>query len=287
MVVRRVIRAFGLVVAIETDAPDFFELLDPQLPSFPEERETAPPQLSYRVKVRARGGLTVLRGRRTLATVPDVPAASVSLVSDLQSAMARRAARWTFVHAGVVAIDGRALLLPGRSHAGKSTLVAALIEAGAGYCSDEFAVIDSAGRVHPYSRPLALRSPSRRVGADALGGHVISESVQVGAVCFTEFAPGTEFVITPVSSAEVVLRLMSHCLGVRGRPAETMAALQAASSHARGFAGNRGDAAAAAAVLMERCRSEWFAADSARADPSATIRVFDAPRLTEERRVSS
>jgi hypothetical protein len=257
MVVSRVVRAFGLVVAIETDAPDLFELLEPQLPSFPEERGPATPQLSYRVRVLGQGGVTVLRGRRTLATVPDVPAASAALVGDLQSAMARRAARWTFVHSGAVAIDGQALLLPGRSHAGKSTLVAALIANGAAYCSDEFAVIDPAGRVHPYSRPLALRSPVRRVGAAALGGVVVTDSLPVAAVVFTEFVPTAEFAMSPISPAEVALRLLSHCLGVRGRPAETMAALQAAAAHAKGFAGLRGDAGTAAAALMARARAGW------------------------------
>lgn len=251
------VRAFGLVVAIATDAPDLFDLLEPQLPSFPEEWGTSTPQLSYRVKVLAGGGVTVLRGRRTIATVPDVPAASTMLVGDLQSAMARRAANWTFVHSGAVAIDGRVLLLPGRSHAGKSTLVAALLGTGASYCSDEFAVIDPAGRVHPYSRPLSLRSPVRRVRADALGGVVVTDSLPVAAVLFTEFVRDANFAMSPISSAEVALRLLTHCLGVRGRPAETMAALQAVGTNARGFVGRRGDADVAAAALMLRARSGW------------------------------
>jgi hypothetical protein len=257
MIMSRVVRAFGLVVAIESDAPDLFDLLEPQLPSFPEECGTSTPQLSYRVKVPTGGGAIILRGRRTIATVPDVPAASAVLVVDLQSAMARRAAGWTFVHSGAVAIDGRVLLLPGRSHAGKSTLVAALLGFGASYCSDEFAVIDPAGRVHPYSRPLALRSPVRRVRAGALGGAVVTDSLPVAAVLFTEFVPGADFAVTPISSAEIALRLLTHCLGVRGRPVETMAALQAVATNARGFIGPRGDADVAAAALMGRARSGW------------------------------
>ena len=56
-----------------------------------------------------------------------------------------------FVHAGVVAWRGRALVLPGTSFAGKTTLVAELVRAGAIYYSDEYAVLDEQGRVHPYS----------------------------------------------------------------------------------------------------------------------------------------
>ena len=37
--------------------------------------------------------------------------------------------------------------------------MAALIEAGAVYYSDEFAVVDPDGWVYPYPQPLGLRSP--------------------------------------------------------------------------------------------------------------------------------
>src|ERR687894_479249 len=50
----------------------------------------------------------------------------------------------------VVARGGRALVRPGPSLSGKTTLVAALVRSGAAYLSDEFAVLDPEGRVHPY-----------------------------------------------------------------------------------------------------------------------------------------
>jgi len=62
-----------------------------------------------------------------------------------------------FVHAGVVAHRGRASCCRGLSFAGKTTLVAALVRAGATYYSDEFAPLDADGLVHPYARPLSLR----------------------------------------------------------------------------------------------------------------------------------
>ena len=69
---------------------------------------------------------------------------------------AYRAQDCLFVHAGVVGWQGKAILIPGRSFSGKTTLVKALIEAGATYYSDEFAILDRQGLVHPY--PLPLRS---------------------------------------------------------------------------------------------------------------------------------
>ena len=61
------------------------------------------------------------------------------------------------MHAGVVGWNGRALLLPGRTLSGKTTLVAELLRAGATYYSDELAVLDARGRVHPFPKPLAIR----------------------------------------------------------------------------------------------------------------------------------
>ncbi len=87
--------------------------------------------------------------------------ALIQLGGHLMIHVAEYAPEFVFVHAGVVAWQGRALLLPGVSHAGKSTLVAELVRAGATYYSDEFALLDSHGRVHPFARDLRIRRPGK------------------------------------------------------------------------------------------------------------------------------
>jgi len=77
--------------------------------------------------------------------------------TDLQLYVAEMAPRRLFVHAGVVGWRGQAIIIPGRTFTGKTTLVAALVKAGATYYSDEYAVLDVRGRVHPYARPLGIR----------------------------------------------------------------------------------------------------------------------------------
>ena len=84
--------------------------------------------------------------------------------SKLALHVASHAEELLFVHAGVVGWRGRAIVLPGRTHAGKSTLVAALVRAGASYYSDEYALVDGDGRVRPYPRALSLRR-ARGAGA--------------------------------------------------------------------------------------------------------------------------
>jgi hypothetical protein len=80
-------------------------------------------------------------GLTQLARTMDLDEALDALESDLQTFVAEWAKNRVFVHAGVAAWNGKAIVLPGRSRAGKSTLVAALLRAGATYVSDEYAVI--------------------------------------------------------------------------------------------------------------------------------------------------
>jgi hypothetical protein len=184
----------------------------------------------------------------------------VRLVEDLQSALARAATGWTFVHSGVVEIEGRALLLPARSGAGKSTLVAALLRAGATYGSDEFAVIDRNGHVHPYSRRLALRTVEpavTRVRPEELGSRAFVRGIPPGAVLFTEFKPDSRLATQPLSAGHVVMGLLEHCLGARGRPSETLKMLSAVAERAPGFVSARGEADTAARDVIERCRELW------------------------------
>ena len=85
-----------------------------------------------------------------------------SLAENLQLVSDYLAEGYLFVHAGVVGWQGQAILFPGRSVCGTTTLVAALIKAGATYYSDEFAVLASQGRVHPYAVPLSVRNGNGR-----------------------------------------------------------------------------------------------------------------------------
>ncbi|MEP6947246.1 MAG: hypothetical protein ABJA02_15105 [Acidobacteriota bacterium] len=62
-----------------------------------------------------------------------------------------------FVHAGVIGWKGKAALFPADSHVGKSTLTAALIRRGAVYFSDDYAIVDKNGLVHPFPRKLSIR----------------------------------------------------------------------------------------------------------------------------------
>jgi hypothetical protein len=83
-----------------------------------------------------------------------------ALEADIDFYLAQEARQTLFVHAGVVAWKGQAIVIPGRSRSGKTTLVKAFLQAGASYYSDEYAVFDGRGRVYPFPRPLSSNQPA-------------------------------------------------------------------------------------------------------------------------------
>src|SRR5262249_31072298 len=105
----------------------------------------------------------------------------------LELRIATNAPSRIFVHAGVVEWRGHAILFPGRSRSGKTTLVAALLRAGAKYYSDEFAVLDAAGRVHPWARPLRMRRPGMlpQLHPVETGERAEQSSLSVGLIVVT------------------------------------------------------------------------------------------------------
>lgn len=165
------------------------------------------------------------------------------VMSDLELWVAEHAEEVVFVHAGVVAVDGRALLLPGRSHDGKTTLTAALLRAGAAYGSDEYAVLDPSGRVHPYPRPLAIRGIGnrQRVPASALGAETFTGGLPVGGVAVLRYEPGAGPTVQPISSGIAVLRLFDCTICARSRPQAALDTLIAATAMARAIEGERGE----------------------------------------------
>jgi hypothetical protein len=120
----------------------------------PEGDETA---IECRIEPQDGGYRTAVTGRET-QTADDPAAALRHLHHELLHAVMRARPELFFVHAGVVELDGEAVILPGLSQAGKSTLVLAFVLGGAGYLSDELLCFDAAAhRCRAYPRAIKIR----------------------------------------------------------------------------------------------------------------------------------
>jgi hypothetical protein len=160
-----------------------------------------------------------------------------------------------FVHAGVVTHRGRAIVIPGPSFSGKSTLVAALVGAGAGYYSDEYAVLDAQGRVSPYLEPLSLRNGRRKrpraVEVESLAGTSDDGPVGIGVLVVTRYVPGADWTPRRCSAGEGAVALMKHSVAARNVPDETLGTIRRALRDVVVLEGERGEADTTAAALIE------------------------------------
>jgi hypothetical protein len=183
-----------------------------------------------------------------------------ALESDLQLYVAEQARRRLFVHAGVVGWKGRAIVIPGRSLSGKSTLVAALLDAGATYYSDEYAVFDAQGRVHPYARPLSLRgepgSRPQRHRAEALGGRNGSRPLPVGLIALTKYRSQGRWRPRRLTAGKAVLELLAHTVSVRRQPEIALTRLEQVVAQTQTLKGVRGEANEMVAGLLKTVERE-------------------------------
>ena len=176
--------------------------------------------------------------------------------SHVQLTVAEYAPRRIFVHAGVVGWKDRAILIPGLSHSGKTTLVDQLIRAGATYYSDEYAVLDERGRVHPYPRALGLRVPgsdqAKRVRAEEIGATVGSKPLALGLVVSTNYKDGARWRPRRLTRGKGVLELMANTVSARSQPELALMVLPAALESARILKGVRGEASEIVKSILER-----------------------------------
>jgi hypothetical protein len=263
------INAHGLRVGVRTNEPSVLEGIERHFPAGWKPLPAGPVNRQYSLKVTPAPSVgrisnpshlsgcarryLLLRGAQKLVETGTLGEVLQSLEYDLEIYVAERAPHYVFVHAGVVAWHGRAIVIPGRSTSGKSTLVAALSWAGASYYSDEFALLDPSGRVHAYPRPLRLRptAPSIPVPDEhQISGSVARAPLPVGLVVVTKFVAGATWQPRPLSTGQAILALMANSMSARRQPHVVLATLRHALAGASAIGGPRGEAGDTAAQVL-------------------------------------
>jgi hypothetical protein len=251
--------AFGVEFTLAAESDELLEALRICAPWGTEIVRSGAGAASEFSLVCGGGGFRAALNGETLVEAETLAAAVDALAGELMVHVAEFAPERVFVHAGVVAWRGGALVLPGGSFAGKTTLVAELVRAGAVYYSDEYAVLDGEGRVHPYPRALGMRTSNgdaqMAVSVAALGGVAGEGPLRVSHVIFAGFALGAVWNPESVSSGMAALELLRHAIPVRRTPARVMATLAAMLRGAKVLRSQRGEAketAEAVLALMSR-----------------------------------
>jgi len=249
------IRAVAFGRAFEVRSPE--ELAPGLIAALPEgwAATSDPPERTWTIEKRD-GEFRAVAETQVLGQTPDPVFACHLLSSDLELWVAEHARRRIFVHAGCVAVGSYALVLPGSTHAGKSTLTAALVRAGATYYSDEFAVLAPDGRVHPYPRPLTMRmapgSRGTRMPITDIGGHAGTKPAAVALVAQLVHDATAGWQVRERSAGAAMLALITNAVAAKSRPRAVMSAIARATTGCVALTGTRGDAEDAAEILLAR-----------------------------------
>ena len=191
-----------------------------------------------------------------LARTKDTDLVLEALERDLQLYVAEWARGRVFVHAGVVGWRGRAIVIPGRTMSGKTTLVKALVEAGATYYSDEYAVLDERGRVHPYAKAMSVRGNGggrpKEILPEALGGTTGVKPLPVGLVVATSYREAARWRPRQLLPGRAVMALLAHTVSVRRKPERALTTLRQVVADAPVLKGARGEAEEVAETLLGR-----------------------------------
>jgi hypothetical protein len=248
--------AFGVGARVCSNSLEVLAQIGPLMPpgwrSFPSEDST--PRLG--ILIEEDGTHSVYREGVRLSQDQGLKLSLMLFEGVLRDYVALNSPDKTFIHAGAVAHGGRATIFPGQTFSGKSTLTAAMVRAGATYLSDEFAVLDEDGLVHPYPKALSLRSEAGTSQVDThardLGGVVAEEPLPLGLTVMTSYRAGAAWRPSRLSPGQGALMVLSYAVQARTRPEATMRAINRALEDAPILWGERGEADDLAGELLGR-----------------------------------
>jgi len=241
---------YGVCIGLRVANPDHLAPLLAYMPHGAEPAPAQPVDRMYSVAMLNRGQpiYHLLTGsRRPAQHFDDLERLSRAFAADARHFVALRAQHRVFIHAGVVAFGDQAILIPGRTLTGKTTLVAELLRTGATYYSDEYAVLDEAGWVHPFAKALSIRTtldqPQTLVDVATLGVPSGTVPLRIRAVLSTRYVSGASWRPEPLSAGHAALCLLDNAVAARSRFAEVCRAISAAlDGRLRASQGARGEA---------------------------------------------
>lgn len=182
------------------------------------------------------GVCTILQNREEMASSKPDPRFWRFFDSLTRILVAEFSTDMVFVHAGVVGWRGKAIILPGNSHYGKTTLVAELVRNGAEYYSDEYALLDTHGLVHPFERKLFIRTNEQddevELKIEELCGTTARSPAPVGCVLFTKYSEESEPNYQFLSTGQGIVEIIAQTIAIKRNTESAIKILKNAFSSA-------------------------------------------------------
>jgi len=208
----------GAQIEIRADEETFLEAVREILPESSEIRPVSTPDVVYSIGLsKDHQGVErhydLFEAKNRISSKQKLTHLLRFLLSELHFKIAQHAREVLFVHAGVVGWKNRTIVIPGRSMSGKTSLVAALVRAGAVYYSDEYAVVDRSGWVHPYPKPLSIRNKdgsTTQVDAASLGKGPGRHALPASMIVVSRYREGATWRPRRLTRGQAVLALIDN-----------------------------------------------------------------------------
>jgi hypothetical protein len=238
----RLFRALTHDFAVQTSDRSLASYLDALLDALSIAGEPSGPHYSFvEEQLGPERVYSVFYGPSRLVQCTDPSVGLDWLLWHIQARAMSLSGQWLVVHAGAVAALGHAVLLPGPTGAGKTTLVAGLVAAGLGYLSDDAVPLSGSPPVaHPYARPLSLKpgthellaqleprapsavarhlGPQWHVPVSSIRPQAVAPSCRPAFVVAPIYEPGGRTRLEPMTRADALVVLIRNTLnfGVQG-----------------------------------------------------------------------
>lgn len=248
------IRLFGVRVGIQTNRTALLERLEAHYPPLWQTAFTTVVDRVFSLRAK-KSSYDLFENAELAIKTRSLRLALETFERQLKMYVAEMARQRVFVHAGAVGWQGKAIVIPGRSYSGKTTLVRELVRAGATYYSDEYAVLDMQGRLHPYPQPLAVRKEGsyvqRKQTVESLGGVTGHKPLPIGLVIVSKYREDARWRPLKLSAGQGMLEMLDNTVPARRKPAVVLPVLQKAVAAATILKGERSEAAEIVKRILE------------------------------------
>ncbi len=244
--------AFGVGIGIESNAPEILAKIKAVLPEvIPENlefKEVSDAEHTFKIEYEnVSGKFYISKNGVDLTYYSDKDRLVEYLCSQIRITVAEFAESKVFLHSGAVGWKGSGIIIPGKSYSGKTTLVSELIKRGAEYYSDEYAVLDEEGFLHPYPKMLSMRGIINEydqvdTSPDVFGAKIGKKKIPVKLILITEFERETEWKPEILNTGEGIMEILQHTIPIRLKPEFVLNVLKKTSSRAIIAKTKRGEA---------------------------------------------
>lgn len=250
VVIKKIKRSLGNILPVNCEIVLQTSSINPAHLFFIEPQKDIPPNANHILYKIVKNGETEAEGVNFTECFR-------LLESKVRLTVAEYALDEIFLHAGVVEFQNKALIIPGRSFTGKTSLIVELLKHGCRYLSDEYAIIDRQGFIRCFPKKLSVRGiiddyTQKEIEIEKFGVEVYDKPLRPGWILSAKFNKRRKKIfLKEVSAGEGLLACLDNSISIRRQPKFVLEALGKLVDECIALKAERGEAFEFAPKLLD------------------------------------